>query len=164
MNSYQKRLFDSGWIDTEGKIRYPNDEATLQKMFREFLGAKIIRTFDECVTRAQDAVLLPEAKPDAANQRTNDEIEMARQALKQLSEEEKEAVCHLLYRTTELALFSTLVTLDQFPGGELLMQVDPGKRGGPNKVVTLNPYTNLHEDFHYWLDRFSQIGSEEENA
>lgn len=164
MNPYQKLLIDRGWVDHTGQVRFPVDDESLQKMFRDFLGAELISSFDGCVMSAQDFVLSDEMKTKAApGSVVYEEEKEFREALRSLSEEEKTAVCRLLYRVAERTMFSALVGFDQFPGGALSMQVDPSTCDGPKKQVQIHPgFLDLHDEFYGWLDDFSQINYEGE--
>jgi len=163
MNPYQKLLLDRGWVDANGQVRHPRDDESLQKMFRDFLGAELISSFDSCVTNAQDFVLSPEIKTKATpGSVVYEEENEFRSELSSLTDEEKSAVCRLLYRVAEQTMFSTLVGFDQFPGGELSMQVDPSTCDGPKKKIQIHPgFLDLHDEFYDWLSDFSQIKDED---
>ena len=162
MNPYQKRLHDLGWVDSSGQVRHPSDEASLRKMFRDFLAAELISSFDSCVSHAQDFVLSSEMKTKATSgSSVYEEEKKFRGALGALTDDQKSAVCDLLYRVAEQSFFSALVTLDQFPGGELSIQVDPSSCDGPKQLVQIHPGDlDLHDEFYGWLSDFSQIKDE----
>lgn len=162
MNPYQKRLHGLGWVDANGQVRHPSDETSLRKMFRDFLAAELISSFDSCVGNAQDYVLSPKMKTKATpGSVVFEEEKKFRDALSALSEDQKSAVCDLLYRVAEQSFFSALVTLDQFPGGDLSIQIDPSACDGPKQLVQIHPGDmDLHDEFYGWLSDFSQIKDE----
>jgi len=71
-----------------------------------------------------------------------------REAFATLTDEQKEMVTALLKQCVSGAIFSSLCTLDQFPGGEAEVWISDGVCGAGKRKVKISPMqTDLHDDY-----------------
>jgi hypothetical protein len=142
--------FNSKYFPNGGGIAWPADVPAQVELARLIMGLGFVEAHDSWISRARD-ILNPSGP--ALMQAFDRELGV-RGALANLREAERGAVEELVRIAVHGALFSALVSLDQFPRADLSISVSDDE-GGIGPLALTPGDEDLHESFFEWLEKYS---------
>ena len=147
--------FNSRYLPLGSGIVWPESNAEREVLARTLFGLGFVGAHDYWIVQAE-SIQNPEGKPLApAFARES----LVRQSLAELTQAEHDAVVELVRIAVHGALFSALVSLDQFPRSELSIQVHD-EEASINPVNVAPGAEDLHDSFFEWLEKYSSEAKE----
>ncbi len=146
--------FNAAYFPDAGGIAWPTDARARLLLARKVVGLGFVEAHDAWIARAREIIdttagALPKAFVKEAS---------IRASLSGLDPEQVSAVQELVKITVHGALFSALVSLDQFPRATLVMEVKADD--AEFEPVLVSPTeVDLHDEFSDWLEEFSTEAS-----
>lgn len=142
--------FNAKYFPATGGIAWPQEPVARADLARLVMGLGFVEAYDGWISRARD-VLNPSGS--ALAKAFTRELKI-RHALENLSAVERGAVEDLVRIAVHGALFSALVSMDQFPRADLTISVSDEEAGVGPLVVAPGP-DDLHDSYLDWLEKFS---------
>ena len=142
--------FNAMYFPPGGGISWPGESAARVELARSLMGLGFVEAHDSWISRARD-ILDPKGSPFP---RAFSHESSVRAALAGLSESQRSAAEELIRIAVHGALFSALVSLDQFPRADLSISVSDEEAGiGP--LLVAPGEEELHDSFLEWLEKYS---------
>src|SRR5207344_1388289 len=139
------------YYDDNGRFQWPTEPGEAVEVARAILIAEYVAHSRYWADYGRDLVVnpTPEQKFERPWSARAKEDKTFRDLFSSLTEEQKGTVVDLLERCVSGAVFSCLVTLDQFPHGDVDILVRPAVEGDPVPSIKLAPTdTDLHDEFN----------------
>lgn len=145
--------FNEKYFGSEG-ISWPDSESERAALARTIFGMGFVEAHDSWIKRARDIARAdgPEFPPAFG------EEQRIRSALAALSQDQMDAVMALVRLSVHGALFSALVSMDQFPRADLHISVRDEGLAVDNIPIAPSD-VDLHDDFFEWLAEYSSADS-----
>ncbi len=146
-------------LDEGNGVRWPSGDAAKTDVAQTLLGIHCVGTCDYWYQFAADLIQNPQPeKPyvrawnDAAKK-----DRAYREAFSTFNDEQKQVVLRLLRQVVNGTMYSALVTLDQFPHADVVIQFVNREDDAVYTVQVLPGEFNLHERWHQWVKEFSDL-------
>jgi hypothetical protein len=149
------------FVGPDGTFVWPNDEAARNKLASDIFGALVVADMDSWLESALEALRNRTASSEWRRSHTQWESNQKfREGLAALTPEQRALVEGLLFSTVEGVVFSILAHLDQFPSGQLELNVLDVNAGRHLASVNRGSILDLHDRLLGWVEALSEYSRE----